>query len=149
MTEFADVYERFLIKAESYSFLELKVENREHVLKSYLFDAIARFQPFCDDIDLNDYDEDIECFNQTLDNTIIYILAENMVLVWLKKQITREETLRNMLNEKDYSAFSPANLLNALNDAYKELNSECYNFMNDYSLSKLDTMKLFNEVFKR
>jgi len=53
-----------------------------------------------------------------------------------------------MLGEKDYTVFSPANLLTSLRKAYTEADKEIIGIMNDYSLSDLDTKKLMSEVLK-
>ncbi|MCR1960212.1 hypothetical protein CWE04_11805 [Thomasclavelia cocleata] len=141
MTEFSEIYERFLKRVEIYSFLNLKIELRERILRSYLDDALARFDGYCKE-DLYDINEDKKCFNYKLNKKAIYLIAENMVVVWLKRERDREENTKNCMSEKDYSIFSPANLLNTLNNTYKDANSEVYADMNEYSLSEFDPMDL-------
>lgn len=146
MTEFSSLYERFLLRIETYSFYDKEISQRELLLRSYLDQACFRFEPYCKDIDLFDIDEDNECFNTKLPTQVIYILVENMVVVWLKTQKDSEENTKNMLGEKDYSVFSPANLLTSLRKAYSEADKEIIGIMNDYSLNGLDTKKLMKEV---
>ena len=97
-------------------------------------------------VNLFDIDEENQRFNSELSPQVIYILVENMAVVWLKTQRDSEENTKNMLSEKDYSVFSPANLLTSLRKAYTEADKEIIGIMNDYSLDDLDTKKLMNEV---
>lgn len=141
MTKFSEIYERFLARVEIYSFLNLPVEFREEMLKRYLFDAIALFNDYCE-ADLFDINEDEQCFNLTLDRKVIYLITECMAVVWLKRERDKEENTKNVIGEKDYTIFSPANLLSSINNAYKDARAELYAEMNDYSLSKFDPMDL-------
>lgn len=146
MTEFSDIYEQFLLRINQYSFYDNAIEDREKILNFYLKQACSRFNPYCKE-DLYDYDDDLECFNIELSNEIIYLLVENMAVVWLKTQRDNEENTKNMLGTADYTVFSPANLLTSLRKAYSEADKEVSKLMNDYSMRDLDTKKLM-EVLK-
>lgn len=146
MTQFETLYKRFLLRVEQYSFYDKEIDVRELILKSYLDQACYRFAPYCKDVNLFDIDEENQRFNSELSPQVIYILVENMAVVWLKTQRDSEENTKNMLSEKDYSVFSPANLLTSLRKAYTEADKEIIGIMNDYSLDDLDTKKLMNEV---
>ena len=146
MTKFETLYKRFLLRVEQFSFYDKEIDEREIILRSYLDQACFRFEPYCKDINLFDIDEDEQCFNCKLTPQVIYILVENMAVVWLKTQRDSEENTKNMLGEKDYTTFSPANLLTSLRRAYTEANKEIVGIMNDYSLNDLDTKKLMREV---
>lgn len=146
MTQFETLYKRFLLRVEQYSFYDKEIDVRELILRSYLDQACYRFAPYCKDANLFDIDEENQRFNSELSPQVIYILVENMAVVWLKTQRDSEENTKNMLSEKDYSVFSPANLLTSLRKAYTEADKEIIGIMNDYSLDDLDTKKLMNEV---
>lgn len=146
MTQFETLYKRFLLRVEQYSFYDKEIDVRELILRSYLDQACYRFVPYCKDVNLFDIDEENQRFNSELSPQVIYILVENMAVVWLKTQRDSEENTKNMLSEKDYSVFSPANLLTSLRKAYTEADKEIIGIMNDYSLDDLDTKKLMNEV---
>lgn len=146
MTQFETLYKRFLLRVEQYSFYDKEIDVRELILRSYLDQACYRFTPYCKDVNLFDIDEENQRFNTELSPQVIYILVENMAVVWLKTQRDSEENTKNMLSEKDYSVFSPANLLTSLRKAYTEADKEIIGIMNDYSLDDLDTKKLMNEV---
>ncbi len=141
MTEYSDIYEQFLLRVSQYSFYDNSIEDREKILNFYLKQACVRLNPYCEE-DLYDYNDDLECFNIELSNEIIYLLVENMALVWLKTQRDSEENTKNMLGTADYSAFSPANLLTSLRKAYSEADKEVAELMNEHSLRNLDTNKL-------
>lgn len=80
------------------------------VLRGYLNAAISDFSPVCQD-DLADVDDDLEQFNADLDNEVQEILSLGISFYWISAQIMNQELLRNSLSTKDYSYFSPANLL--------------------------------------
>ncbi len=46
-----------------------------------------------------------------LDLDEIFILANGMILYWLKPKILREDNLKTLLTDSDYNQKSPANML--------------------------------------
>ena len=98
MTQFETLYKRFLLRVEQYSFFDKEIDVRELILRSYLDQACYRFAPYCKDVNLFDIDEENQRFNSELSPQVIYILVENMAVVWLKTQRDSEENTKNMLS---------------------------------------------------
>jgi len=75
--------------------------------------------------DLADVDNTLKQFNQNLSDEEQWICAQGVMLVWLERQLYKEEKLRDKMGTKDYSFFSPANmiqkLINLVNDARTQL----------------------------
>ena len=82
---------------------------------------------------LSDRDDILEQFNQNLDDEIIDIITESMIVEWLKPKLYSLENLRNVLNTKDFTTYSPANLLDKIQTTYKEAKLESKRMMNNYS----------------
>lgn len=90
-------------------------------------------------VDLSDVDNVLEQFNTTLSDEEEWILAIGIRLVWLERQLYREEKLRDRITTKDYNAsHSTANLIDKLillkTDAEKSLKEKINSYtFNDFS----------------
>lgn len=109
-TQYTDIYDCFLGKISDYDFVQLDDFTQFTILGGYLKSAIADFEDTCKK-DLEDRNDILAQFNVDLSAKEIEILATGMVVHWLEPRVLNTENLRNVLNTKDYSSFSPANLL--------------------------------------
>lgn len=116
-TTYSDVYSWFLDKVSAYSLTMFTDIEKEEIVYGYLRSTCAKFQ--CCAIDLSDRNEDLQEFNNELDDEILDILSEGMIVAWLKPKLYNEEKLSNSLSTKDYSLASPANLLAKITEVYK------------------------------
>ncbi|MFA6824915.1 MAG: hypothetical protein WCR38_04825 [Bacteroidales bacterium] len=130
-TPYSDVINSFLGKITDYE-LPLLETDRDSIVISYMHSANSKFKRICL-VDLTDVDEDLKQFNQDLDDEIIDIITETMIVEWLKPKLYSLENLRNVLNTKDFTQFSPANLLDKIQATYKEAKLESKRMMNNYS----------------
>ena len=64
----------------------------------------------------------------------IYILALSMRLFWLSPKIHREENLRQMMNDRDFSQLSNANMLKALLQLHTATRQELQKFKQRYAM---------------
>ena len=75
--------------------------------------------------DLTDVDNTLKQFNETLTLEEEFILAEGIKLIWIERQLFKEEKLRDKIGNRDYQVHSPANLIDKLialkNDAKHNL----------------------------
>jgi hypothetical protein len=75
--------------------------------------------------DLTDVDNTLKQFNETLTLEEEFILAEGIKLIWIERQLFKEEKLRDKIGNRDYQVHSPANLIDKLialkNDAKRNL----------------------------
>lgn len=121
-TSYDEIYDRALYRFRAYDLTKLTNSDMDRVLRHFLDSAVSDFAPICL-VDLNDRDEAAAEFTETLDNEVQEILASGMAYHWLSAQILDQELLRNALSTKDYTYFSPANLLResqALRDAVRK-----------------------------
>ena len=102
--------------------------------------ACTKFAKVCK-IDLYDRDEDLKQFNQDLNDEIIEILSENMLVEWLKPKVLFTDNLSNVLNTKDFSMYSPANMLKELRETLSYLKKNARALINNYSFAHSEVGK--------
>lgn len=68
-----------------------------------------------------------------LDLDEIHILAYGMLMSWISPKIRREENLRQMMNDRDFSQLSIANMLGKLIDLSKHTKSELFRYKQRYA----------------
>lgn len=112
-TPYSKIYEVAMSKFSDYSFLKLNEEQREAILEIYLNSSQVDFQRVCH-FDLTDRDDSNKQYNVDLDNECLEILGLGIAYYWLSSYVLDSELLKNKLSLKDYSYYSPANLLKEL-----------------------------------
>lgn len=133
MTSYEDIYGSFLSKINDIDLANYSNDDLEKQLDLYLGQAISDFSDYCIK-DLSDRDKDKKCFNVTLDDREIDILSEFMVVRWLYPILNNLENLRNTLNTSDFSIYSPANLLEKIEQRYSSARMKARSMMNEYYL---------------
>ena len=118
-TPYSAIHARAIAKLSDYEILQFDISTREMILSEYLLSAQVEFQRLCR-IDLSDKDDELSQYNVDLDDEIIEILATGEAYYWLCPKVLNTENLYNVLNTKDFSMYSPANLLKELR-ALKEM----------------------------
>lgn len=138
MTVYYDVFtDAFLAKITEYNFFAMDEYVRELTVDGYMKRACAQFSQVCK-YDISNGNESTRSFK--LDgitegelDEIVDIVSEGMVVQWLKQYTYKQENLENMLNTTDYSAYSPAELLKRVVEAYKNCKRDFTNMIRDYS----------------
>ena len=141
-TPFSEIYERAILKFSDYEFLNLPESEREYILEKYLMGARADFEKMCR-IDLSQIDAVRKEFKLDLDNEVIEILALGIAYQWVSSKVLDSSNLSNSLSLKDYSFFSPANLLREMtefrNSIYKEYRRKMIEY--SYYAGNISTLK--------
>lgn len=140
-TQYSDIYNVFLGKVVDYDLPTFNDTDREEILFGFMKSACVKFKKVCL-VDLYDRDEVLDQFNQTLDDEIIDIISELMMVEWLKPKLLSTENLKNCLSTKDFSLFSPANLLKEMRETYETCRKTSIGLMNNYSFEKADFTQL-------
>lgn len=131
-TSFQEVYALFLDNINDLGLISYNDEINEELLESYLQKAIIQFAPYCNKLDHIDLVH--KKFNQDLTKQEVNILAEYMVLSWLRPYVNNSENLKSVLSTADYSIYSPANMLKQLSDYYAASLSNVTSLRNEYTL---------------
>lgn len=136
----------FLGKISEFDFAQLSDDDRDEVVQSYMKRAVVEFGPMCV-YDLvgtaNDEDEqyDVDIPDRDLDE-IVNIVSEGMVVQWLKPFVYRQEILENVLNTRDFTQYSPAELLMRVGNAYTKSQQDFTQMMREYSYNHGDLTSL-------
>lgn len=136
----------FLSKITEYSFLRLSEENRTQVVDGYMKRAISEFGKVCkynfstagDDIIrqflLDVPEEDVD--------EIADIVSEGMVVQWLKPFVYKQDILSNVMNTKDFTRYSPAELVLRIGNAYSKAQKDYTQKIREYSFNHGDLTDL-------
>lgn len=127
----------FLAKISEYDFSELMDHERNDLVDGYMKRAVSDFRSICKyDFSTTDDDVlrrfDVEVDEADLDE-IVDIVSQGMVVQWLKQYIYRQENLQAVLNTRDFTTFSSANLLAAIGDAHSKAQRDFVNMQREYS----------------
>jgi hypothetical protein len=115
----------FLAKITSYDFLTL--ENRQEIVDGYARAACAQFKAVCRADP-----------TENADDEIADIISDGMVVEWLKPHIYRADLFENVLTTRDFSAYSPAELLNRIRETYQMARDEFRRKIKEYSYNHAD-----------
>lgn len=135
----------FLSKVTDYNFLSFDRDNRTEIVDGYMKRAFIQFNKTCK-YDLLSRDDTLrelatEISDEDIDE-IVDIVSEGMLVQWMKPYVYKAENLENILNTKDFTSYSPAELLLRVSDTYKELKKSFTNMMREYSYNHGDLTDL-------
>lgn len=122
-TPYQDIFGRALFRLSDTKLAQLHCFDQQTILSKYMKSAIADFQNKCE-IDLSNRNEEEEIFNEDIPEEVQEILALGISYYWLSAQVLNNELLKNKLSTKDYTYFSPANLLRESTALRKEVQTE-------------------------
>lgn len=135
MTAYTTIYNSFLDKVNDYDLADMTAELAQTSMRGWLNQAVVRFLESCKK-DLTQTEEG--GFTEDLDFMEIDILTEGMVEAWLKPIRNNLDLLRNALSTKDFTTFSPANLLDKVNDTYSMAHANFLSRIKEYSFIRND-----------
>lgn len=136
----------FLSKITEYDFLRLTEEDRVAIVDGYMKRAISGFKKNCK-YDLtttaDDYNREftIEISDEDIDE-IVDIISEGMLVQWMKPFTYKQEIYENILNTKDYSVYSPAELAMRIGNAYAKVQKDYTQMIREYSYNHGDLSDL-------
>ena len=127
----------FLAKITEYDFLDMNWTDRQDMIDGYMKAAVSAFRQTCA-IDLATTGDDVEReyaveVSEEDSEEIVDIVSEGMVVQWMKPFLYRQENLENLLNTRDFTLYSPANLLLRIGEAYRQAKKDYTQMIRDYS----------------
>lgn len=132
-TKYEEIYSIFLNDIRDRKLVTLLTPDElGDTLEDYLLESVSiRFKK-CKK-NLEDRDDVLKCFNETLTREEQIILAKGMKLKWLSSNfISNEQQLNARLTTKDYNVFSPANQLRVLMSIEAEFKKELKSLITRY-----------------
>lgn len=136
----------FLAKITEYEFLQLPAADRTQIVDGYMKKAIVAFKKNCK-YDLTTTADDssrefgVDIADEDIDE-LAEIISEGMVVQWLKPYIYQQENLQNALNTRDFSTYSPAELLMRIGNAYEKAQRDYVQMIREYSYNHGDLSDL-------
>lgn len=136
----------FLSKITEYEFLSIPDENRTAIIDGYMKRAIASFNKTCvydligsetDKQRTFDLDIPVEDIDEILD-----IVSEGMVVQWLKPYLYKQELLESVLNTRDFTTYSPSEMLARVGNAYRDAQKDYTQMVREYSYNHNDLTEL-------
>lgn len=132
----------FLAKINEYEFLEMENDIAQSVMDGYLKAAVTMFRKNCKYDLFTTADDDMRTFNVHVEDEdvdeLVEIISEGMVMQWMKPYLYRQENLENLLNTRDFTLYSPANLLLRIGEAYERVKKDYTQMIREYSYNHGD-----------
>lgn len=140
---FADA---FLNKITEYEFLSIADSERNEMIDGYMKRSVAAFRKICKYSLVDNMNDEERCFDidiaaEDIDE-LADIISEGMLVQWMKPYVYKQENLENVLNTKDFTTYSPSELLLRIGDAYKVAKKDFTNMMREYSYNHGDLSDL-------
>lgn len=136
----------FLAKITEFEFVEFDAENRTAVIDGYMRRAVNAFKKNCKYNLHASYDDEARKFSVEVSeddvDEIVDIISEGMIVQWLKTYLNRQELLESVLNTRDYTTYSPAELLRRVGEAYDRVQKNYTQMIREYSFNHGDLSAL-------
>lgn len=136
----------FLGKITEYELNALPEVARDETVYGYMRRAISGFKKNCK-YDLtttrNETDKvfNVDIPDEDIDD-IVDIVSEGMVVQWLKPYVYKQELLENAINTRDFTTYSPAELLMRVGNAYDKAQKDYLQMIREYSYNHGDLSDL-------
>ena len=132
----------FLSKIMEYEFIKMDDEERDAVVDGCLKRAISEFKYICEYDLVSTADDITREFNVDIASTdldeIVNIISEGMVMQWMKPYVYHQENLQNVLSTRDFSTYSPSELLARIGNAYAKVQKDYTQMIREYSYNHGD-----------
>lgn len=138
-TPYSAIYKRFLQKITDYKLLSLPEEDVEEILYGYLTSSIVKFRTIKSD--LSKRDDESQCFEDTLLDVEIEILALQMVCEWVEPQLNNELYTKQFIGTKEENFFAQSNHLEKLQTLRNDAELRSKKLRRDYSYQNSDYFK--------
>lgn len=134
----------FLAKITEYDLLGLEPETRDEIVKGYFTRTVSSsaFKKVIAydftttyNVETGEFENDID---EYVADEIVDIVSDGMIVQWLKPYVYKQELLENVMNTRDYSLYSPAELLLRVGNAYKKSQRDFTQDLREYSYNHGD-----------
>lgn len=136
----------FLAKITEYDLLSLSEYDQEKTADGYLKRAVSAFKHVCAYDLTGSADDDERVFRIDVDakdvDEIVEIVSDGMLVQWLKPYVYKQELLTNVLNTRDFTTYSPAELLMRIGNAYRKAQDDYTQMIREYSFNHGDLTDL-------
>ena len=141
-TNYEEVFAEFKDKITDPDLITFAEGLQTEMLVAYMKKAISKCKRVVKTVDLSNRDDELMVFGVELPDEVMDIITEWMTVFWLQPFVNNIENLRNNLSTKDFSVFSPANLLEKIGDMYDIARKHARSLTNEYSYIIADMKEL-------
>lgn len=141
-TQYDYIFTEFKDKITDPDLLMFSADMQNEMLVALMSKAIRKCGRICSSSHLSMRSDVILEFNETLSDEVIDIITEWMIVFWLEPFKNNLENLKNALSTKDFTVFSPANLLEKIGNEYEVSRKRARSLMNEYSYIIADMSRL-------
>lgn len=136
----------FLSKITEFEFIKLSDHDRVSIVDEYMKRAISAFRRNCLYDLVSTGDDELRAFDVEIQKADMYelidIISDGMVVQWMETYLNKQELLENAISTRDYSLYSPAELLRRVGDAYSRAKRNYKQKIYDYSFNHGDLTEL-------
>lgn len=142
-----DVFTKaFLEKISEYNLLSIPEKDRDKIVDGFMKRALSAFRKNCKYDLFTTGNDSRRMFLVEIPVAdlieIVDIVSEGMVCQWLKPYVNKQELLENVLNTKDFTTYSPAELLLRVGNAYSKAQKDYISMIREYSYNHGDLSDL-------
>ena len=142
-TSYETVFTEFKDKITDPDLITFAESLQTEMLVAYMNKAISRCGRVTNKVvDLSLRDDELMEFSVEIPYEVMDIITEWMTVFWLQPYVNNLENLRNNLSTKDFSVFSPANLLEKVGNRYDTARKQARSLTNEYSYIIADMKEL-------
>ena len=135
----------FLGKVTEYDFISLDEYDSNSIVDGYMKRACSQFDKICK-YNLTDRDDIIRQFNIDIPENeideIVDIVSEGMLVQWMKPYLYKQDIFSTMLNTRDFTAYSPSEMVRQISSAYTAVSKRFVGMMREYSYNHGDLTEL-------
>lgn len=141
-TKYETVFAEFKDKITDQDLITFAQDLQTEMLIAYMKKAIGKCKRIVKTVDLSKRDDELMEFSVEIPDEVMDIITEWMTVFWLQPFVNNIENLRNNLSTKDFSVFSPANLLEKIGARYDISYKRARSITNEYSYIIADMKEL-------
>lgn len=136
----------FLEKISEFELSQLDDNIRTEMIDNYRKRALSAFRKNCK-VDLfttGDDDERVYHVNVNTEDIdeLVDIVSEGMIVQWMKPYVFQADLLKNLMNTRDYTLYSPAELLLRVGNEHRTAQKNFTQMIREYSYNHGDLSDL-------
>lgn len=142
-----DVFtEALLSKISEFEFIQMNNKDRTDIVDGCMKRALSSFRKNCKYDLFTTRNDALRVFNIDIPDAdleeLADIISEGMLVQWLKPYVFKQELLENTLNTRDYSTYSPSELLLRVGNAHDNAQKNYIQKIREYSFNHGDLSSL-------
>jgi hypothetical protein len=141
-TKYETVFAEFKDKITDPDLLTFAQDLQTEMLIAYMNKAIGKCKRVVTTVDLSKRNNETMESETEIPDEVVDMITEWMTVFWLQPFVNNIENLRNNLSTKDFSVFSPANLLEKIGARYDIARKHARSLTNEYCYIIADMKEL-------